>query len=139
MRGPHVGGKPILEWTPRHDSLDPIWLRLRTWKLVAQALPGVMPFGRRPLSADLRRYKGATGAQISDTYAFNEYLQVAYEHGIVGVVGVGGGLVLCGYLAGHTPFGTSLLVWALTMTGSVTLRVWPFPALGLLLILGALL
>jgi hypothetical protein len=75
---------------------------------------------------------------VHDDHAFNEYLEVVYDRGIValGVLGV------FGYLAGRAVlsadlFAGALAVWALTMAGSITLRTWPFPLVGALLLLGA--
>lgn len=133
-----------LEYTPRGDSLDSLGLRWRTWVVVARSLPALLwrhPFGRRPLGKDLRRYITATGASIQPEACFNEYLQVAYEHGVLGVAASLLGLGALGWALvtarGADPFVVALLTWALTMTGSITLRTWPFPLVGALLILGA--
>jgi hypothetical protein len=79
---------------------------------------------------------------VQDDHAFNEYLEVVYEYGIIGVVAAAG--VSVGLLARYAygiplapRFDVALLVWALTMAGSLTLRTWPFPLVGALLFIAA--
>jgi len=132
-----IAGRAAGEWLPRGDSWDSITQRLRTWRLILATLPAVMPWGRRPLSWDLHRYQAAAGQPMPDA-AFNEYLQVSYEYGLIGVVAlVGGALLVCPHFRHGDGFSVALVVWTLTMGGSLTLRTWPFPAVGGLLVLGA--
>lgn len=71
---------------------------------------------------DLRRYSTATGARIEADHAFCEPLEIVYEYGVLGL----GLLVAFGwFVGGHRsvadPESVALLVWALTMMGSITL------------------
>ena len=134
-------GRRWLEYTPRGDSFDPLTLRWATWVLVARTLPRLLwrhPFGRRPVGKDLRRYMAATGARVQPDHVFQEGLQIVYEYGWMGVVAVALFLGLVWHYAhGSGPFGVALVAWAVTMTGSITLRTWPFPLVGGLLLVGA--
>jgi hypothetical protein len=126
-----------LEYTPRGDSLDSIWLRARTWRVVARALPAVLPWGRRPLGRDLRRQVTATGAPLLEEHAFCEPLQIVYEYGVLGLAGlVAWGALTVPHLRAGDPFSTALVVYGLAGCGSISWRTWPFPVLGALLTLG---
>jgi hypothetical protein len=127
------------EWLPRGDSLDPLVQRLRTWRVVARALPRVLPWGRRPLGRDLRQYYVATGTPVSLDHAFNEYLEVAYEYGLPGLLGILGWAAVVGWhLHRGDPWSAAAVAWAVTLAGSITLRTWPFPLVGALLTWGLL-
>ena len=131
----------LFEYLPRGDSLDSIWLRARTWRSVSTALMDrrVWPFGRGwgACGRDLRRHHSATGASVMLDHVFCEPLEIVYEFGVFGVTALGlAGLLVYRVADWHSPFTFALLVWAFTMTGSLTLRTWPFWFVGFLLTLG---
>jgi hypothetical protein len=144
VRSRQIGGRRWLEWTPRGDSLDPVWLRLRTWQVVGRTLLDrrLWPWGRGrgQYGRDARKAITAYGLKIQPDHVFCEPLEVVYEHGIFGVLGVVAFVVGVGLSLGVDPRRAefcSLVVWAVTMTGSVTLRTWPFPLVGALLLIAA--
>lgn len=132
------GGWRVFEYLPRGDSWDPIAQRLLTWRVILRtwrAQPRLLLWGRGwgQCGRDLRAYRAATHEAVNDSHAFNEYLEVGYDLGLAGWLGIALWAGVVGaHLHRHDPWSAALVVWAVTMCGSTTLRVTPFWLVGAL-------
>ena len=79
-----------LEWTPRGDSLDPLWGRWHALRAVWWGLrqDRAWLYGAGPESTEklLQRYSAGRRVALPSGAAFNELAQVWYEYGVLGLL-----------------------------------------------------
>ena len=87
---PVVGGRRILEWTPRGDTFDSIVSRWRGWQLMWHYGRDKWLLGRGPGSMEPTLLKWGSRYDLELTWGegFNELLHFYYEYGLLGVAAV---------------------------------------------------
>jgi len=120
---PTVGGRRLLEWTPRGDTWDSEVARWRGWRLICHHGTERWLLGHGPGSMEpsLLRWGSRYDMELTWGEGFNEVLQVYYEYGVLGLLAVG---AFCWRVVPHLALGDA---WsAAWLVGAVlSLGHWP--------------
>lgn len=126
LLGGLYGNRRLLEYTPRGDSLDSLWQRLRVNKLLVYAWtnPAWWPFGMGPRSMEKQIIRWASKIGPSALplgQPHTDVLHMAYEYGPCGITAM---ILLAGKVIPRLHFGD---MWSACIVAGVVLAVASIP------------
>ena len=120
-----------LERLPRGDTLDTVWQRLDTWRLLVhhgRRWP-LWLVGRGPYNViyDIMRWDSRYKASLIHGHAHNEPLEFVYEYGVCGALALAAFVWrVAPSLKFGDPWTAAAVIGGVTLLGSIGTRVVPF-------------